>query len=398
MFLERRQDHTCSNSRRLRLPSAPWTISEFKFPPSPSLRLPAARRISLPASQRLSTITEGPQAPELGSWSQRSIFRNSTSSAATHRTAPPRYTSTPASVAGDEDARNVSEEEKLARLRRTWSSSTGTRGGWGRLVLLAVVILVVVGLAIGLGVGLTVGRKNKDEDKGTTPSNSGDTEPELIQQLPLGQYSFSTTLRAQQTNCSSNPATWRCYPYTIFNPSDPGTQASSLSTFDWIIRNTSAIYATSTTPNTPTSGVPANLTISSTNNPFALAFTAQQLTYHADTNATSPRLTFAFALPKIVVPTSALTLSNAVTQCYFNSTVLSGTIYLAGSLDSSASSTGSSSYQEWPHPVDIVQSSPGGEGIPDCYETVDGKLGARVEGLEPEVEGYECRCEYRNYG
>jgi len=375
-------------------------MSEFKFPPSPSLRLPAAKRISLPASQRLSTITEGPQAPEPGRWSRRSTFRNSTSSAATHRTAPPPYTSTPASVAGDEDPPNASEEEKLARLRRTWSSSTGTRGGWGRLVLLAVVIVVVLGLAIGLGVGLTVGRKKENENESTPPgSDSGDTtQPELIQQLPLGQYSFSTALRAQQTNCSSNPATWRCYPYAVFNPSDPGTQASSLSTFDWIIRNESAIYATSTTPNTPTSGVPANLTISSTNNPFALAFDDQQLTYHADTNATSPRLTFTFTLPKTVVPTSALTSSNAVTQCYFNSTVLLGTIYLAGSPDSSFNSIGSSSYQEWPYPVEITQSSPGGEGIPDCYETVDGRVGARVEGLESQAEGDECRCEYRNYG
>lgn len=375
-------------------------MSEFKFPPSPpSLRLPAARRISLPVSQRLSTITEGAQAPEPGRWSRLSAIRNSTSSAATHRTAPPPYTSRPGSVAGDESAPNASEEEKLARLRRTWSGATGTRGGWGRLVVFVVVIVVVLGLAIGLGVGLTVGRKRNDrESDNTTTGNGGDTQqPTLIQQLPLGQYSFATTLRAQQTNCSSNPATWRCYPYTVFNPSDPSTQASSQSTFDWIIRNTSTTYATSTTPNTPTSGVPANLTISSTNNPFALAFADQQLTYHADTNATSPRLTFAFSLPKTVVPTSALTSNNAVTQCYFNSTILSGTIYLAGSLDSSANSTALGSYQDWPYAVEVLQSSPGGEGIPDCYETVDGKLGARVEGLEPQAEGDECQCEYRNY-
>ncbi|KAM0709663.1 hypothetical protein Q7P35_003703 [Cladosporium inversicolor] len=375
-------------------------MSEFKFPPGPpSLRLPAARRISLPASQRLSTITEGAQAPEPGRWSRLSNIRNSTSSAATYRTAPPPYTSRPGSVAGDGSAPHAGEEEKLARLRKTWSGTTGTRGGWGRLVILAVAIVVVVGLAVGLGVGLTVGRKNGHESENTTTSNSGDTQqPTLIQQLPLGQYSFATTLRDQQTNCSSNPATWRCYPYTVFNPSDSSTQTSSLSTFDWIIRNTSAIYATNTTPNTPTSGVSANLTISSTNNPFALAFTAQDLTYHADTNATSPRLTFAFALPKIVVPTSALTSNNVVTQCYFNNTILSGTIYLEGSLDSSANSTGSSSYQDWPYAVEVIQSSPSGEGTPDCYETVDGKLGARVEGLEPEAEGDECRCEYRNYG
>ena len=375
-------------------------MSEFKFPPSPpSLRLPAARRIALPVSQRLSTITEGAQAQEPGRWSRLNTFRNSTSSAASHRTAPPPYTSAPASLAGDESTPDASEEEKLARLRRTWSGATATRGGWGRLVVVSVAILVVVGLVIGLGVGLTIGRKKDHENQSATSSNnSSDTQPALTQSLPLGQYSFATTLRAQQTNCSSNPATWRCYPYSVFNPSDPSTEASSLSTFDWIIRNESTIYATSTTPNTPTSGVPANLTISSTNNPFALAFADQQLTYHADTNATSPRLTFAFSLPKTVVPTSALTSNNAVTQCYFNSTVLSGTIYLAGSLDSSANTTGSGSYQDWPFAVEVLQSSPGGDGIPDCYETVDGKLGARIEGFEPEAEGDECQCEYRNYG
>jgi hypothetical protein len=289
----------------------------------------------------------------------------------------------------------------LARLRKTWSGATGKRGGWGRLVLLAVAIIALIGLAVGLGVGLTVGQKKDHESDSIATSNGGDTQDgsALIQQLPLGQYSFSTKLRAQQTNCSSNPATWRCYPYTVLDLSNPGTEASSSSTFDWIIRNESATYATSTTPNTPTSSVPANLTISSTNNPFALAFDTQQLTYFADTNATSPRLTFAFALPKTVVPTSSLTSDNAATQCYFNSTILSGTIYLAGTVDSAANSTGSSSYQEWPYPVEIVQSSPGGDGTPDCYETVNGQLGARVvQGLEPKEEGDECRCEYRNYG
>lgn len=268
------------------------------------------------------------------------------------------------------------------------------------MVLVVVVIVVVLGLAVGLGVGLTVGRGKDHESENTTISNNGgDTQPTLIQQLPLGQYSFATSLRAQQTNCSSNPATWRCYPYTVFNPSDQSTQSSSMSTFDWIIENTSTIYATSTTPNTPTSGVPANLTLSSTNNPFALAFTAQELTYHADTNSSSPRLTFAFPLPKVVVPTSALTSNNAVTQCYFNSTILSGTIYLAESVNSSFNnSSGSGSYQDWPYAVEVLQSSPGGEEIPNCYQMVDGKLGARIEGLEPEAEGDECRCEYRNYG
>lgn len=270
-------------------------------------------------------------------------------------------------------------------------------------MLLGVAILVVVGLAIGLGVGLTGGRKKNHGSETTTTSNNGDTQPQdssaLMQQFPLGQYSFLTNLRGQQTNCTSNPATWRCYPYTVFDPSDQSTSASSLSTFDWIIRNDSAIYATNTTASTPSSGIPANLTISSTNNPFALSFDPQQLTYSSDSNAISPKLTFTFTLPKIVLPTSALTSDNAATQCYFNSTILSGTIYLAAPPGNSTGSIQAGSYESWPYAVEIVQSSTGGDGTPECYETVDGKLGSRVvEGLEPKAEGDECRCEYRNYG
>jgi hypothetical protein len=380
-------------------------MSEFKtLPSAPALRVPATRRISLPVSQRLSTITEGAQAPDPGRWSRLSILRASTSSAGTNRTPPPPYEwAPPASAVRSEDAAYASEEEKLARLRRTWSGATGKRGGWGRLVLLVIAIVAILGLAIGLGVGLTIGRKQSKGNGNTTGSNSTNTTPQdssmPLQQFPLGQFSFSTTLRTQQTNCTTNPATWRCYPYTVFDPSNPSTLATSQSTFDWIIQNSSAIYANDTTPSTPLSGVPANLTISSTANPFALTFAAQELTYAADSNATSPRLTFTFSLPKIVVPTAALTSNNAATQCYFNSTILSGTIYLDAQPDSSANTTGDGSYQSWPYADEITQSSPGGEGTPECYEVVDGNLGERVsEGFEDAGDGAECRCEYRNFG
>lgn len=380
-------------------------MSEFKFLPStPSLRTPATRRISLPASQRLSTITEGAQAPDPGRWSRLYTLRASMSSAASHRTPPPPYEWVPEPAIGVGAAANTSEEEKFTRLRRTWSAPTrGGRGGWGRLVLFVVAIMAVLGLAIGLGVGLTRGRKQEKGSETTAGSNSTETQPQdsstPIQKLPLGQYSFITTLRAQQTNCTSNPATWRCYPYTVYNPSDPSTSANSQSTFDWIIRNESAIYATEMTPSTSESGVAANLTISSTNNPFALSFPAQQLTYTADSsNTTSRKLTFYFGLPKVVVPTSALTANNAATQCFFNSTVLSGAIYLDALPGSADNFTETGSSQAWPYAVEITQSSPGGEGTPECYEMVDGKIGERVtEGLEPQADGDECRCEYRNY-
>ena len=376
------------------------------LPDSPSLRKPASKRISLPASQRLSTVTEGAvaQAPTLARWS---IPRTSTSTAATYRTAPPPYELLPPPVR--HDIPNPNDEEKLDRLRRKLSA-TERRGGWGRLAMLIAALLVVIGLAVGLGVGLTTGKKKNSDSAGEGDATYSQQQPEdsaSTQQLPLGQYSFVTNLRSQQTNCTANPATWRCYPYSVLDPSNPSTNSTSQSTFNWIIRNDSAIYATKDTPSTPSaSGILANLTLSSTNNPFALTFTNQSLTYHSssDGNASPPMLTFSFTLPKTVVPTSAIASDNAATQCFFNSTILSGRIYLAASSSSSsqspsADSTASSgNLEQWPYSVEVLQSSVGGEGTPDCYKTVNGGLGERVaEGLEPVAEGEECRCEYSNF-
>jgi hypothetical protein len=412
---------TCSASRKNRTSFQHYYAKAMPgtnyLPDSPTLRTPASKRISLPVSQRLSTVTEGTvaQAPTSARWSARA----STSTAATHRTAPPPYQLLPPPVR--HDIPNSNDEEKLGRLRRK-VSATERRGGWGRLALLLAALLGVIGLAVGLGVGLTKGRKKDSDGTGeddTTytqqqqPDNSTPT-----QQLPLGQYSFVTSLRSQQTNCTSNPATWRCYPYTTLDPSNPSTNTTSQSTFSWIISNTSAIYATARdAPSTPSSGIPANLTLSSTNNPFALTFTNQTLTYQSsssdDGNTSSPpMLTFAFTLPKTVVPTSAIASDNSATQCFFNSTVLSGRIYLAAAASSSSSSSSSSpeglssdsaadagSLEQWPYGVEVLQSSAGGEGTPDCYKTVNGGLGERVttEGLEPvTARGEECRCVYSN--
>lgn len=369
--------------------------------PSSSLRLPANKRIALPVSQRLSSITEDTAHAADLRWSRLSFLRNSTSSAATGRTPPPAYDWVPESI--DPEGDEQQEAEKLARLRRSWSAKSAKRGGWGRVAIIGLVILGIIGLAVGLGVGLTVGRKKHTSDEQSASNNattSTDTS-EIIRHFPLGQYSFLTNLRSQQTNCTSNPATWRCYPYTVFDPSNPSTSTSSQATFDWIIKNTSYTYATNATvTSTPLTGTPANLTISSTDNPFALNFPEQSLTYHsAASNTTSTRLTFFFTLPKTVVPFTTITTDNAAAQCFFNNTVFSGTIYLSAPRGSLPTSTMASSGEAWPYAVEIAQSSEAGSDVPDCYEVQDGKLGQRVEeGVEALAEGSgECICEYANF-
>jgi hypothetical protein len=274
-----------------------------------------------------------------------------------------------------------------------------------RFGIMAAVFLVIVALAVGLGVG--IGKKNHNKATEYTDVNSGgqssDGSSGVQQAFPLGEYSFVTALRAQQTNCTSNSATWRCYPYSVYDAGDSNTANSSQATFNWVITNTSAIYATNRTSLVSDSGVPANLTISSTNNPFALTFTNTSLTYISpSSNKTATRYTFSVTLPKTVVPTPAITTNNAASECFFNSTVVTGSIYLdasrsypAGDL---AESTALGGFQQWPYALEISQVSPGGQGVPDCYEIANGGLGDRITtGLSAESSGSECVCEYRNF-
>ncbi|KAL1589690.1 hypothetical protein WHR41_01831 [Cladosporium halotolerans] len=370
--------------------------------PSSALRLPANRRLSSPTSQRLNTITETGLPPPEERWSRFTGLRTSLSTNATGRTPPPAYDWVPGPN-DEEFPKDPATEEKLSRLRKTWSSRTEKRGGWRRVAIIFAIALVVLGLVIGLGVGLTRKGQKGGDNEGAVVGNSTTTQPaddtSLIQQLPLGQYSFVTNLRTQQTTCTPNAATWRCYPYSVLNPSDPSTSASSQTTFDWIIRNTSSSYATNTTGTTAPEGVAANLTISSTNNPFALSFEPHPLTYYSSaSNASSARLTFSFDLPKTVFPTSAITPDNSAAQCFFNNTVLAGTIYLSARGNDSTSTENTDKDGFWPYAVEVAQTSSSGEGTPDCYETVNGGVGDRItEGLEPVGEGRECVCGYGNF-
>ncbi|TKA78336.1 hypothetical protein B0A55_03615 [Friedmanniomyces simplex] len=402
--------------------------------PESSLRLPAQKRISTPAAARLSTITEGPNANNPGARNARPrgiLHTNSSTPASpirptssrqasreaagrtsrdTTRSAPPAYNWVPEPIDGDEDLRAPVEGEKLAELRRNggYMRKRRERGGWGRLILILIlVLLAVIALAVGLGVGLS--RKHQQSsDSGGQSSQPAGTTPNttLTQQFPLGEYSMITALRTVTANCTSNPSTWRCYPYTTYDPSDGSTNTSSLATFNWVITNTSSTYATNltTTSSTSQANNPSNLTISSTNNPFSITFTNQPLTYLSPsaTNTSSARYTFSFPQSKPVIPSTSLLSSGGAAECFFNSTTFTGTLYLdapstfpGGSL---ADETGIGGYAPWPFAVEISQTSGGGEGVPACYEMVNGGVGGRIlTATTAEADGAECLCDYRNF-
>lgn len=389
--------------------------------PASSLRLPAHKRIATPASQRLSTVLESQTAANAGAKPNippKSSLRSYSRAAAgpsspglrnshdTQRTGPPAYSWIP-ELPGDDEGNGPVEGEKLHNLRRGRSQpSKRAKGGWGRLALImGIVLFVIIGLAVGLSVGLTVGRRKSNDAGNANSTQPSGTTPDAApaQPFPLGEYSFVTALRTQQTDCTSNPATWRCYPYTVYNDSDNTTSSASLATFNWIISNTSSFYATNETAPSSAEGVDSNLTISSTNNPFSISFTNQTLRYiSASGNDSSPRYTFSFQMHKAVIPSSSILSSGAAAECFYNQTTFTGTLYLNASRSypngDLADSTGVGGYQQWPYAVEVRQRQSGGTSVPDCYEYVNGRVGDRVlNGLDTQPLSRECICDYRNY-
>lgn len=398
--------------------------------PDPATGLPPARRISLPASERLSTITEGPRAARSG-WRSQAQTRpassryapsyttnpnrwssGNVSQATTVRTAPPAYGWVPEHVSVDgEDLRAPVEGEKLAQLRnqdnaRRDGGHKKFRGGWGRLLIIILAVLIVLAIALGVGLGVGLRRHHANGNENDTPPSSVQTSIAVSQPFPLGQYSMATVLRSQNTDCTSNAATWRCYPYVTYSPSDPATNTTSLTTFNWALANTSSTYPSNTTTTMTTSaqGVDSNLTISSVTNPFAISFSDKPLTYiHTSANASSARLTFTFEISKSVLPAIPITSNNAATICFFNSTVFTGTLYLDSPATFPTADTADNpgvggGYTPWPYAIEISQSSPSGTDVPACYLTVNGNVGARIlSGPAPVIDGGDCLCDYRNF-
>lgn len=352
--------------------------------PSSVLQSPPPRRISTRAGQRLSAVVDqrassphsmSSPSPRLNSrWSDsthlaRSIPRTS------HDSMPPPYVLHPGGVEGN----------KLVAI----GPVVRQRGGCKRIGFLVLAALVIIGLGIGLGVGLTRGGGGNSGPAGAHAGEPDKSQPTY----PVGEYSLVTALRVVQTNCTSDPDTWRCFPGPTFDQSP----ASSLATFNWILSNTSALYATNSSDMTTSAeGVAANMTISASNNPFSIAFDATPLTF---INDTSPRYTFAANISQKIIPASNITADNRATACFFNQTQVVGTLHLDDTFAQQYTFTGNNaSYTLWPYAVQVELVSPGGQNTPACYYTTNGVIGAQITDVftaQPAED--ECLCEYQNY-
>ena len=205
-------------------------------------------------------------------------------------------------------------------------------------------------------------------------NNSSATQP-----FPIGTYGVSTYQIGQASSCTSNSATWQCYPGSTYNTSGP---AASFTTQRWQI-------------DSPTDST-QDLYISNTNPTFSYPFTNRSLTL---TNTNDPRLSafsFTFTYRKQVVPPTALTSDGAASRCYYNNTLVSVKLYntvqggggnIVGPPDGSTTAG-----TDWPYAVEYVEQVKGG---PECFKYSNGQETTQINVA---ARNGACNCEYRNYG
>ncbi|MCJ1245969.1 hypothetical protein MMC30_003173 [Trapelia coarctata] len=253
------------------------------------------------------------------------------------------------------------------------------RGGWKRLLcIILFLIAVIVALAVGLSVGL---KKHNSTGSTAPPKRLQEPSSTPTGPFPIGTYALNTFLDAVSTGCTSNAATWRCYPYTTY----AGSPSGALAVFSWVI-----------------SGSPGHYLISSTNNPFAINFVNASLNL-VDANTPTERYTFTIPINKVVVPSTSITADNTMAACQFNNAQFQANLYtrMANTYPSNSSSPSSdpiSGVEPWPYAVEVIQSIGGGANVPACYKVHDGNFGARVTGgLVPQPSGQNCNCTYKNF-
>ncbi|KAM0430540.1 hypothetical protein ACHAPT_005889 [Fusarium lateritium] len=227
--------------------------------------------------------------------------------------------------------------------------------------LFGVAVAVMAVIAIGLGIGLTIGLKDKRKDS-TTDEYSPLRDPNF----PAGSFAFKADLQKPLTDCTSNPSTWRCYPYTEGSPA----------TFFWIITYVNAQF----------------YRISSTDNPFAPSFTNITLEL-LDENTPKERLLFSFSMNKTVVPDEQLSPSNRAARCTFDDTRFEATLWTHRSKDHNKDDDGSdnSKFVAWPGDVEIVQSKTFKRGSPRCVDGDGEKVG------DIKSRSGACECRYANF-
>ena len=197
---------------------------------------------------------------------------------------------------------------------------------------------------------------------------------------PAGSYALPVHLTTVSSNCTANPATWRCYPFTTFASS----ANLSLVTFYWIIT---------------VSGSPRRYDISSADNPFVVTFANVSLTL-LEPGTDDERYHFSLPYDQASDPNVQITADDSQARCFYNRTTFEADMYTRKMAEDppKVPSKAVSDWQNWPHAVEVMQSIGGGQDVPNCYELANGNIGARITtGLNPQPVEEQCQCIWKNY-
>ncbi|PSN67091.1 hypothetical protein BS50DRAFT_381727 [Corynespora cassiicola Philippines] len=343
---------------------------------------PQPKRISTPAGQRLSVILENGGDPSTRG--AREAHRESV-----------RRSGLPA-VLGDGESTQDSKNSGYSYS--VWSDGE-KKGGVhtvapqkGRrkriIIIVALVICAIIALAVGVAVGVSKGggskssSKNGSQEASDSDSSSGSNSQStptgtatntvassLPSNFPQGSYSMVTFLDTVQTNCTSNPSTWTCYPYTEYNTSP----SKSVATFNWIIGTLNG-----------------KLTITSTDNPFDISFKNADLEL-LDEGKSTERYRFQISSTKTVTAD----IDGKSADCDFQYTSTQAYLYTKMAKTypdtDTGDPTGDPSFPEWPFAVRVEQAVGGGESTPSCSSS-----GKQIS-MDAQDAGNLCSCLYKNW-
>ncbi len=202
--------------------------------------------------------------------------------------------------------------------------------------------------------------------------------------FPTGAYSFITALSTVSTACTSNPATFRCFPFAAYTAASPNASAA---TFNWII----------------TRDADQRYVISSSDNPFAPSFANLSMMF-LDVNQYNERFVFNFTMAKSVAASAPLSGDPAAATCWFNHTVLSATLWTRARASYPVNISAvpdprnaTFNFNPWPYKVDITQVQVAEPGVPDCMDASGRRVGDFQATPTPGVKS-DCECGYTNYG
>jgi hypothetical protein len=262
--------------------------------------------------------------------------------------------------AGKDPKKVAAGATAASRLRKRSSDKDWKNDSRRRSCRFVALLLVLMAIVVGLAVGLTLGLK----DRGKHDSSSLEA---ASSRFPAGSFAFNTTLRRTATDCTSNPATWRCYPYEQGSPA----------TFFWIV---SAVSSHA-------------FAVSSSDNPFAPAFANVSMRL-VDGNQPAERFVFSFSTDTVVVPSDALTPGNRAARCAFDDTEFEATVWTrrrGGATVRPPDRAPGEGFVEWPGDVEVAQVKKAQPGSPKC-EDVDGAVIADVQ-----AGAGTCECRYANF-